>query len=149
MIISRGKLFALWARSRSYSPSRVLYSSQIFQVLPLWNRKCALKKKKNPKSKKTILETLLVLLFSWYYYFFNRHLLVIRHWHFDWWMQRCTQTWVCSHLLLQLLIAESSFIKWFASLLTRLEEMAIWTSWVSNLRSMSFIFLSTEGLAGK
>lgn len=108
-----------------------------------------LKKKKNPKSKKTILETLLVLLFSWYYYFFNRHLLVIRHWHFDWWMQRCTQTWVCSHLLLQLLIAESSFIKWFASLLTRLEEMAIWTSWVSNLRSMSFIFLSTEGLAGK
>lgn len=107
-----------------------------------------LKKKKNPKSKKTILETLLVLLFSWYY-FFNRHLLVIRHWHFDWWMQRCTQTWVCSHLLLQLLIAESSFIKWFASLLTRLEEMAIWTSWVSNLRSMSFIFLSTEGLAGK
>lgn len=108
-----------------------------------------LKKKKNPKSKKTILETLLVLLFSWYYYFCNRHLLVIRHWHFDWWMQRCTQTWVCSHLLLQLLIAESSFIKWFASLLTRLEEMAIWTSWVSNLRSMSFIFLSTEGLAGK
>lgn len=108
-----------------------------------------LKKKEKPKKQKNNIRNSSSTPIFLILFFFNRHLLVIRHWHFDWWMQRCTQTWVCSHLLLQLLIVESSFIKWFASLLTRLEEMAIWTSWVSNLRSMSFIFLSTEGLAGK
>lgn len=79
----------------------------------------------------------------------SRRWLVIRHWPFAWWMQRCTQTWVCSCLWRQLLIVGYSFIKWFVSLLTHSEERAIWTSWVSNLRRKSLIFSSTECVAGK
>lgn len=79
----------------------------------------------------------------------SRHWLVIRHWPFAWWMQRCTQTWVCSCLWRQLLIVAYSFIKWFVSLLMHSEERAIWTSWVSNLRKKSLIFSSTECVAGK
>lgn len=63
---------------------------------------------------------------------FPRPLLVIRLWHFGWWMQRCIPIWVFSHLLLQLLIEEYSFIKWFGSLLMHLEERDILTSWVSD-----------------
>lgn len=64
-------------------------------------------------------------------FYFCRHLLGIRHWHFGWWMLKCTPTWVFWPLLLQLLIVEYSFIKWFDSLLMPLVEKAISTLWVS------------------
>lgn len=64
-------------------------------------------------------------------FYFYRHLLGIRHWRFGWWMLKCIPTWVSWPRLLQLLIVEYSFIKWFDSLLIHLVEKAISISWVS------------------
>lgn len=133
----------LWQGTTLCTPSCILGS--ISSITLTIQNACFKKKKKIRNTSSTF------KCFRPFFFFLNccRHLLVIRHWHFDWWMQRCIQTWVCSRLLLQLLIVEYSFIKWFGSLLMHLEERAIWTSWVSNLRSKSFILSSTECLAGK